>query len=189
MEKEIWGAEDRLVKLVITGAESSGKTTLAKTLADHFQCFWVPEYARDYLEINGAQYQFDDLLKIAGGQKSMQEILEQKSRIADQKLLISDTDLLTIKIWSQVRFEKVDPQINHWLEESSVDLYLLCKPDIPWKKDPLRENENDREHLFSLYEKELKEKASPYAVIGGDRESRKAEAITKVEALLSSLFS
>jgi len=189
METESWGAEDRLRRVVLSGPESSGKTTLAKQLASEFGCLWVPEFARDYLEIKGSSYQFEDLLLIANGQRRMQEILELKARVADHSLLFLDTDLLTLKIWSEYRFQKVDPIITQIIDQEKAanltSLHILCSPDIPWESDPLRENEGDRSELFAIYEKELIQSSSPYITVSGTVETRLQLAITEIESLLS----
>jgi NadR type nicotinamide-nucleotide adenylyltransferase len=168
-----------MIKVVITGPESSGKTTLAKALAEHYLAPWVPEYARDYLNHLNQPYQEEDLLEIARGQ------VERENEAAAEKLdlLICDTSLVVIKIWSKYRYGRCHPWILEQIEQRPVDLYLLCSPDIPWEPDPQRENPDDRDELFKLYKRALKDK--PSVVIRGNESERLKQAISEIEHLLS----
>ncbi|HXH19021.1 MAG TPA: ATP-binding protein, partial [Chitinophagales bacterium] len=87
-------------KIVIVGPESSGKTFLAEKLAAHFQCLWVPEYAREYLEKLNKPYTKEDVEKIAEGQLRLEDETAAKSK----SLLICDTNLLVIKIWMDHKY-------------------------------------------------------------------------------------
>jgi len=71
-------------------------------------------------------------------------------------LLIADTELTVIKIWSEYKYNSCSEFILNSYENQAFDHYFLCKPDIPWEPDPLRENENERDELFQLYLAELK---------------------------------
>lgn len=167
-------------KIVITGPESSGKSTLAKDLSNHFKCPVVDEYAVEYLIANGKEYQFSDLLKIAKGQ------IEHEDNALNEissELMICDTDLLTIKIWSKVKYNKISRWIMKTIRNRHYDHYLLCKPDIPWEYNDFRENPYDRERLFELYEKELKKYNKTYTIIEGDQLNRLNSAIEVIEKI------
>ena len=168
-------------KIVITGPESTGKTTLSRKLSKYFEFPLVEEYAVDYLIKTGGKYIYRDLLKIAKGQ------IEKENRIVNETnsdLIISDTDLLTIKIWSKVKFGKISRWIMKTIRNRHYDHYLLCYPDIPWEYDPFRENPNDREWLFELYEKELKKYRKKYTIIKGNEEIRFNSASEIINDLL-----
>src|SRR5690606_31123528 len=96
LEKNMGGAA-RMKKVVILGPESTGKSTLSQQLATHYHTEWVPEYARQYLEELGRPYEQHDLLTIAAGQLGLEDEMAQKA----QGLLICDTDLYVIKVWSE----------------------------------------------------------------------------------------
>ncbi len=164
-------------KIVVTGPESTGKTTLSNQLANHFNTIYVKEYAVEYLTSTGGKYDYGDLVKIAKGQIQSENIFIEKY---NPELLICDTDLITIKIWSKVKFQKVNRWIMKTIRNRKYDHYLLCYPDIPWEYDPFRENPFDRNWLFDLYEKELKKYKKSYTIIKGFEKSRLSQAIDTV---------
>ena len=151
--------EKAVKHIVITGPESSGKTTLTKAIAKALNTDYTEEYAREYLNSN-TSYKQEDLLMIAQGQL-------QKERANANPIAIHDTDLITIKIWSEYKYNQCDPWILEQIEQqkSKNRIYLLCKPDIPWEADPLRENPSNRAELFKIYKKELEYLGHDYFVV------------------------
>ena len=168
------------MKVVLTGPESSGKSTLAKALAEHYQTVWVPEYAREYLKDKGLDYQFEDLEKIAKGQLN----LEEEYGTMGKDLIFCDTALFVMKIWSEYRFGKCAPWILEQLQTRTYDLFLLCSPDIPWEFDLLRQNADNRQELFQIYERELKRANQNYIILEGDLSARCHKATAIIDALL-----
>jgi len=169
------------VKIVVTGAESTGKTTLASDLAKYYHTTFVTEFARDYLVCQGGVYGYRDLLIIAKGQHDA--ILRAQDLRPNP--IIVDTDLLTIKIWSEYKYGKCARWIEEALQKYKPDLYLLCTPDIPWEEDPLRENPYDREELDAIYVKEINNLKVPYIRLSGSRSERVQTAIIKIESIKS----
>ncbi len=167
-----------IIRIAVTGPESTGKTTLAQQLAQHFDTVWVPEYVREYFEINGSNYAYDDLTKIAKGQLALENKMVEQANC----LLFSDTEMLVMKIWSQYKFGKCDPWILNAIETHLYDLFLLCDIDLPWEYDPLRENpsETERKAIFRLYKKELDNYGFPYGIVSGKGEERIENAVKKV---------
>ncbi len=165
-------------KIIITGPESSGKTTLAQQIAQHYQTVWVPEYARDYIDRLNRDYEETDLLQIAQGQVNREDEFAAKY---NPGLLICDTSLLVIKIWSQVKYKRCHPWILEQLKQRKVDVYLLAYPDIPWEPDPQREHPHQRMELFHIYEKELQDKA--HIVVKGNEAQRLHTAIQAISSL------
>ncbi len=166
-----------MLRIAITGPESSGKTTLAKALAAHYGVPWVPEFAREYLEGLGRPYVEEDLVRIAEGQREAEE------RSAEQKpsILICDTDLLVIRIWAREKFGRVDPRLEEMTSALPYQHALLCRPDIPWAPDPLRENPDDRERLFAVYQTELEASKRPYVIVHGNRQERLHHAVATID--------
>ena len=158
-----------MFKIIVTGPESSGKTTLCKSLSKYFKISYSKEYAREYLNKMCKEYIKDDLLKIAEGQLA-----------SEQNAIILDTDLITIKIWSIYKYGNCDKWILKQIQgqQSEKRFYLLCKPDIAWMEDPLREHPKNRMDIFRLYKKELEDLNHKYHVIEG--EARVENAISKI---------
>lgn len=169
----------KLQKIVLTGPESSGKTTLTKLLAGKFRAPWVPEYARTYLLALQRAYQETDLLQIARGQLKAE--VEAETRASN--FLFCDTSMLVIKVWSDVKYGRHHPWIREQLEKNPANLYLLCSPDIPWVFDPLREHPNQRDFLFEVYQNELKSLHLPYVIVGGNLDSRIACATSAIQLI------
>ncbi len=153
----------RVYKIAVTGPESSGKTTLCRALSGYFRTIWTPEYARYYLPLLGRKYSFADLTRIGKGQLQWQQRDAGRAR----GILFCDTDLITLKVWSDFRFGTTDPWILAQLRQNPYDLTLLCHPDIPWEADPLRENPHDREDLLLRFRRELQEWDIPFCEVSG----------------------
>lgn len=179
-----------MYKVVITGTESSGKTSLAEALAKHFGTRWVPEAVRQYFAerapsfpVNG--YVEEELLAIAKRQLEVEREVVSKGEEEGRSVVFCDTDLITIRIWGEEKFGRSDPWIVEQTEIRPYDLWLLCAPDIPWEPDPLRENPHDRDRLFEVYERTLQQLGKPYVVVSGPHEARMGTAIAEVERLLN----
>jgi len=169
-------------KILITGPECTGKTTLAQELSRFYGSTWVPEYARRYLMQIGREYEEHDLLVIARGQ--LRE--EREAAASGASLLFLDTSLLVMKIWSEYKYGRCDPWIESSWQEASYDVILLLRPDIEWEYDPLRESPKYRDQLFEAYEKYLKESGKKYHVISGQGNKRLERAVKIVQKALMS---
>jgi NadR type nicotinamide-nucleotide adenylyltransferase len=170
-----------LRRIAVTGPESTGKSTLSTDLARYFDTVWVKEYAREYIDQLNRPYEEADLLTIAKGQLQSEEAKAKEAN----RLLICDTELSVIKIWSEFKYNRCHPWILERLNRQHFDLYLLTATDLPWEEDPQREHPHQREELFKLYEKELKSRGAPYIIIRGNRQQRLQQAIRAIEPLLS----
>ena len=136
-----------LKKIVILGPESTGKSTLCEQLAQHYETMWCPEFAREYLLVNGTNYDFEDLEIIAKGQLALEDeyatMLENQSETmmenGEHLPLFIDTNMYVAKVWCEFVFEKCHRFILDEIVKRQYDLYLLCNIDLPWVKDELRE--------------------------------------------------
>jgi NadR type nicotinamide-nucleotide adenylyltransferase len=167
-------------KVCIIGPECTGKTDLAQFLAKHFNTAWVPEYARGYLNKLNHPYEQADLIKIAHGQTRMEDEWLYESN----KVLICDTNLITIKIWSEHKYGNCPEEILERHATRQYDLYLLCNIDVPWETDPQREHPDKREHFWFIYKNEVEKTGIPTVEIGGTHDERRKKAIAVIENLL-----
>ena len=169
-----------MLRVAITGPESTGKSTLSRLLAEHYGTSWAPEYARQYLEKHGPEYTLADLEEIARGQLAAQAAAEA----AAHRVVFFDTDLLVIKIWAEDAFGHCPAWILRQLEQQRYDLVLLPGIDLPWEFDPLREHPHRRQYFYDLYVAGLRALGGNYAEISGLPAQRFAQARKAVDALV-----
>ena len=167
-----------MLKIIVTGPESSGKTTLCKALSKHYNLPFTKEFAREYLTDLGKNYLQEDLLKIATGQLENEQLI-----INNQQISLHDTDLITLKIWSDYKYGNCNNWILEQIEKQKVEnrFYLLCKPDIKWNYDPLRENPTNRNELLEIYKQELENLGHKFLIIKG--EDRNEQAIERLSTI------
>jgi len=176
--------------ITIVGAESSGKTILAKQLAEALSCQWLPEYAREYLEKLDRPYEFEDLEKIAKGQwapnplkgasidfQVFRPMLSNKREMSlsdlvtrlktlEKEVIIVDSGMLTIKMWVRIKYNKTIPFVEEKMGQDPTSLYLLCRPRLEWESDRLREAPSlvDRVWIYNQYLKELVDHNVPFVI-------------------------
>lgn len=172
---------EKVKKVVIIGPECTGKSELSQWLADAFNTRWVEEYAREYLDNLDRPYGPDDLPLIARGQLAAEDALANTAN----DVLFCDTDLYVIKVWSNFKYGHCDQWILDTIASRKYDLYLLTYIDIPWISDPLREHPDQREVLYSIYLKEMKNQSVPFLEVKGTREQRQMMAAAAVSTLLN----
>ena len=170
---------ETIKKFVIIGPESTGKSTLSAQLAQHYKTLWVPEYAREYLEKNGTDYTYEDLLTIAKGQIELEDFYNLQLTTHNSQLLFIDTDMYVMKVWCEYVFNKCHNWILNRIAERKYDGYLLCNVDLPWVKDNLREYPDfeTRNRLYHFYKDILVNQSLPWVDINGNYEERLEKAI------------
>lgn len=174
-----------VVKVVLFGPESTGKTTLSEQLARHYNTVWVPEYAREYLQNKWNNERRtcepEDLLPIAEGQMRLENGLTPKAT----RILICDTDLLETKVYSEAYYTGTcDPELEKYALQNTYDLYFLTYIDVPWEKDDLRDKPDEREQMFLWFKNALDKYDRPYVLLKGSRRERLAEAVKHIDTLL-----
>ena len=170
----------RKLKIVVTGAESTGKSTLTEGLAKHFNGKVIPELARGYIENIHRNYTIEDLQLIARMQ------IEAEKEAANESLVFFDTWLIITKVWFDFVYGTHPEWLNQAIKSSTIDLFLLCDTDIPWIADPVRENGGEnREKLQTIYKNELNKYGFRYSTISGEGEQRIENAIKIIEAYLN----
>ncbi|GAA3922139.1 ATP-binding protein [Hymenobacter algoricola] len=170
-----------MLRIALTGPESTGKTTLSRLLAEHYATTWAPEYARAYLEPRSGHYTLADLEVIARGQLAAEEAAAARAH----RVVFFDTDFLVLKIWSEHAFGHCPEWILRQIEQQQYDLVLLLDVDLAWEPDPLREHPNLRQHFYSLYHSELSSHVSNFAEISGPPARRFEQACYLIDELLA----
>jgi HTH-type transcriptional regulator, transcriptional repressor of NAD biosynthesis genes len=186
MEKKLQQQPINIVKVVLFGPESSGKTSLSEHLARYYNTVWVPEFARDYLQQKWNNErktcEMSDFLPIAIGQMKLENTLAIKA----DKILICDTDLLETKVYSEEFYNGfVEATLEKAALENSYDLYLLTYIDTPWEKDDLRDRPEQRLEMFSAFENALIQHKRPYILLIGSKEARLKIATKAIDEVLA----
>ncbi len=160
--------------IVITGPESTGKTELAKQLATHLKCSWVPELSRNYIANLNRPYKYSDVEDIAKMQiAQLNEAIQNSS-----KLVIFDTGLIITKVWFDVVYKKCPKWLVSAIDKMPKALHLLCDTDIPWVADSVRENGGKmRQKLSSIYINEFEKFGLPYVLVSGTGKLRLANSL------------
>ena len=185
MERELEQRTCDVLKVVLYGPESTGKTSLARSLAAHFDTVWVPEFSRDYLQDKWDQEQKicerEDILPIARGQMTLEN---EKAKEAN-KVLFCDTNLLETVVYSQAYYDGFcePPLLKHALNHH-YDLYFLTYIDFPWVEDDLRDRPHQRELMYAKFKETLDHQNMPYQVLRGSFQERFKTAVKKVEELI-----
>ena len=167
-----------MIRIAITGPESTGKSCLAQELATFYNTVWVPEFARTYIETLQRPYNQDDILRIAHGQLASEAEISKRAN----KFIFCDTELTVCKIWSLVKYGNCLEQLAHLYQNTFYDYYLLTDIDLPWEYDPQREHPNYRQELMNMYVNELKATQKPFSIIHGTGNQRLNNAINAIKA-------
>ncbi|GAA3990156.1 AAA family ATPase [Hymenobacter antarcticus] len=170
-----------MLRVSLTGPESTGKSTLAARLAAHYGTAFAPEFAREYLVDIGPHYTPGDLEEIAHGQLAAEAAAQARA----QRIVFCDTDLLVIKIWYEHAFGNCPEWILNCIDQQQYDLVLLMGVDLPWQPDPLREHPHLRQQFYDLYQRELRERMANFAEISGNPDRRFAHACFLIDELLA----
>lgn len=185
MEKALKQKPNNLVKVVLFGPESTGKTTMAQELARYYNTIWVPEFARDYLQDKWDRTQksceVHDLLPIARGQISLENKLAENAN----RLLFCDTDLLETMVYSEVYYNGYcPPEIEEYALQNQYDLYLLTYIDIPWQADDLRDKPLEREEMFQYFKGALEKYNRNFITLKGSKDDRLKYAVSHINQYL-----
>ncbi|MCG8827120.1 ATP-binding protein [Tenacibaculum dicentrarchi] len=186
MEKRLKQQKSNLVKVVLFGPESTGKTTLSGQLARHYNTVWTPEFAREYLQDKWNNErkicEQKDIIPIAEGQIKLENELSKKA----DKVLICDTDLLETKVYSEEYYGGfVDANLDEAAIKNTYDIYFLTYIDTPWEADDLRDKPGERLEMFTAFENTLIKYKRPYVLLKGDKETRLKKAVEIIDNLLA----
>lgn len=175
------------LRVVLTGSESTGKTTLGAQLALHYGVLCVPEFVRGYAERKGAPLDTTDHEPIARGQVVNEEAYRTRAREAGHTLLLHDTDLLSTVTYCHHYYGLCPSFIEELAVERRPAHYLLLDIDVPWVPDGVRDRGDRRHEVQQLFVHTLTRLGAPYTVVSGSWSERFARATTAVDTLLSHL--
>ena len=166
--------------IVITGAESTGKSTLTERLASHFGVPYVPEIARGYVETLNRIYNYTDVENIA----KIQIAQFNKISKSDASYIFLDTWLIVTKIWFEFVYSKIPGWLIKEIEKTKIDLFLVCDIDLPWVYDPVRENGGEnRKILQNKYIENIMRYKFDYRIISGIDDERFYSALNILKEL------
>lgn len=168
------------------GAESTGTTTIARDLADHYQTVWIPEYGREYFECRsrgaGADrpWTSDEFVHIAQEQARLEDL----GALAADRVLMCDTDPFATEIWHERYVGAQSAEVAAIAAGRKYGLYLLTGIDMAFIQDGFRDGETIRDWMHGRFLRELENRGKPYLLLEGDRETRLSRAVERVDELL-----
>lgn len=172
-------------RIVLTGSESTGKTTLARQLAEHHGTEWVPEFVRDYAAAKDGALEYADHGSIARGQIEREDEYTARAEARDAQLVVQDTDLLSTAVYCAHYYGRCPTWIEETAHARRPDLYLLMDIDIPWEPDPQRDRGHLREEMHALFLSAVDRSGARFAIIRGSGEARLRAALRAVDELLN----
>jgi HTH-type transcriptional regulator, transcriptional repressor of NAD biosynthesis genes len=171
-------------RVVLAGAESTGKTTLAQGLAGALGTVWVPEYGRVYWEgrrhLRDQGWAVEEFVRIARGQQALERDL---ARRAARGVVIADTDALVTSVWLRRYLERSEPALDDLVAGSRPDLYLVCAPDFDWVQDGTRESIAFREQMHAETVDLARSTGARVEILTGSPDERLARALELVAPL------
>lgn len=175
----------KIPRVCLTGVESTGKSTLADKLAQHFGGVVMPEFGRTHAEMFGTDFTADDMVAIAMGHRAALQAIE--AGLPD--LIIEDTDIVTTAAWARMLFEK-DKKVLGALRKmpATAGLYLFLESDVPFVPDGTRMFDGAARARFQMMlEAEMRDRRLAYVRIGGDFAAREAAAVAAIETWLGKM--
>lgn len=183
---------DPVFRVVLAGAESTGKTTLCRQLANHYGTSWVAEYGRELWErkLTGGivdkdgvpEWTDQDFIDIAREQQRREDLAAGQAR----RLLICDTNASATSIWYERYAGRRHAEVDAIAASDLVDLYLLLAPDVPFVADGVRDGAHIRNWMHARFLELVGSQGAPWRLVSGPWETRFAQATDAVDALLVS---
>lgn len=175
-----------VLKIVLTGGECTGKTTLARVLAEHHGTAWVPESAREAALAKAGLLGPEDVAPIARAHVVAADAALREATRHARPAVFFDQDLLSTVVYARHYYGDCPPWIQRLAAERLGDLYILCNPDLPWTPDPARDRSDRREEMHGLFAAALAEAGARVAEVAGQGAEREARAEAAVAEVLAS---
>ncbi|RYD42025.1 MAG: histidine kinase, partial [Verrucomicrobiaceae bacterium] len=173
-------------RIVVLGAESTGTTTLARALAEHFSTSWVAEYGREYsLEKQSrgeSEWFTEEFLEIAREQTRRED---EAAREAN-RFLICDTNAFATTLWHRRYMGFRSEPLEEFAKSCRADLYLLTGDEIPFVQDGLRDGESIRHEMHGWFVEALADVPVPVVLVEGTPRQRLETAVAACGGLISS---
>lgn len=166
--------------IVFIGSECSGKTSLARALANYYNIDFLEEYSRIYAEKINSELIYEDVIPIAKGQIASEQKFINRSK---EDLLLFDTCLFSTYIYSKIYYKKVPKELNNWLDLSLYDYFFLIFPDPEWVEDDIRNMPMPRMEMHEIFKSELEYFNQPFTQLRGNEEQRMQSAIEEINRL------
>lgn len=188
MEEALKQIQSNCIKIVLFGPESTGKTTLATSLAAYYNTVFVPEYSREYAESkwkNGEVLTKEDVIPIAVGQMQLENTLARKAN----NVLICDTNILETLVYSKYLYDNYAPEVlKKYTKINQYHLYLLTNIDVPFEEDPVRGDGSDRAATFKIFKETLEKNQLPYVLLTGDKDRRFKTAVQEINKIVNEVY-
>ena len=170
-----------MIKIVLIGSESTGKTELAQRLGEHFRTPVAEEFARRYAASRDGKLDFEDHGPIAHGQIASEDAAIARA----SEFVILDTDLVSTVVYCEHYFGRCPAWMVQQARVRAGDLYLLLATDVPWVADGVRDRGDRREEMHSLFRQKLRDMTLNHTEISGDRKQRFDYAVAAIKRTLS----
>lgn len=168
----------RVLLICLYGPESTGKSTMAKKLAQHFHTSFVPEVAREIVSTN--EFTLDDIRKIGFAQNQRVKDLIPSAN----KVLFCDTDIITTRIYSEHYLGTAPIELDELEKEIKYDCYFLFDIDVPWVPDGMRDLSDQRPQMLEKFKNALELRSIPYTWVRGPHSERETFLIKEIEKML-----
>lgn len=166
-------------KICFYGPESTGKSVMAKYMAEYYHTESVPEVAREIVSNN--DFSLEDIIRI--GQAQTQRVLDTAKTA--NKLLFCDTDLITTQIYCRHYLHHIPEELYDLEKQVHYNQYFLFDIDVPWVADGMRDLASRRREMFNVFKQELDQREIPYVLVSGSWEERQELIKTLVDGMLS----
>ena len=173
-----------VLRVVVTGSESTGKTTLARDLAARYDTALAAEFSREYAQARGAPLDAGDVAPIARGTVRAADAALAAAAASGRALVVLDTDLTSTLVYAWHYYGTAPRWVQDEARARRGDLYLLCHPDVPWVADSVRDRPHLREQMHALFHQRLVTLGARVAHVFGSWDERVARAEAAIADLL-----